>query len=121
VTTDESGTTGVGGLEAAVFLAELVMLAALVGVGIALPSSTVAKVVAAVALPAVAIAVWGRWLAPRAPRRLPHRSGLVAKVAIFAVTALLLALAGPVWVAVVFLVVTEAVVVAAERRRGPAR
>jgi hypothetical protein len=110
-----------GALEIGVFLAELAMLAALVYVGIVLPSSVIGRVVLVVVLLGVFVAVWGRWLAPRAPRRLPARPGLVVKVVVFAVGAALLAWAGPLLLALVFLVVTEAVVVAAEIRRRPLR
>jgi amino acid transporter len=108
-----------GALEIAVFLAELALLAVLVHVGIALPDSVVGRIVLALVLVVVFVVVWGRWLAPRAPRRLPPRPGLALKVVIFAIGAALLGWAGPLWAAIVFLVVTEAVVVAAERRRRP--
>jgi hypothetical protein len=52
---------------------------------------------------------------------LSHRPGLALKVVLFVVGAGLLAWAGSVVLAVVFLVVTEAVVVAAEVRRGARR
>ncbi|MCD2192705.1 DUF2568 domain-containing protein [Actinomycetospora endophytica] len=110
-----------GALEIGVFLAELAMLAALVHVGIALPDSVIGRVVLVVVLVGVFVAVWGRWLAPRARRRLPPRPGLVLKVVLFAIGAALLAWAGPLYLAIVFLVVTEAVVVAAEVRRRPLR
>ena len=111
----------VGTLEAGVFLAEMATLAALLYVGIALPESIGVKVLAAVALPTVVAVGWGRWLAPHAPWPLPPRAAFGLKVGLFAVVALLLALAGPVWVGVVFLVVTEALVVAAEQHRRPGR
>jgi len=110
-----------GALEVVVFLAELAMLAALVYVGVVLPGSVLGRVVLVVVLLAAFVAVWGRWLAPRAPRRLAHRPGLILKVVVFAVGAALLAWAGPLVLAVVFLLVTEAVVVAAEVRRRPLR
>ncbi|HEY2194137.1 MAG TPA: DUF2568 domain-containing protein [Actinomycetospora sp.] len=111
-----------GILEIGVFLAELALLAVLVYVGIALPGTVVGRIVLTIVLVVVVfVVVWGRWLAPRAPRRLPPRPGLALKVAIFAVGAALLAWSGVVVPAVVFLVVTEAVVVAAELRRRPLR
>ena len=91
------------------------MIVALVYAGVVLPASVLGRVALALALPVVVIVVWGRWLAPRAPRRLPPRAGLALKVALFAGTSVLLGLAAPVGVAVAFLVLTEAVIVAAER------
>ncbi len=117
--TSEPGDPGV--LEIGVFLAELAMLAALVYVGVVLPDSVLGRIVLVVVLLAVFVAAWGRWLAPRAPHRLPPVPGLVVKVVVFAVGAALLAWAGPFWLAVAFFVVTEAVVVAAEVRRRPVR
>ena len=110
-----------GALEIGVFLAELAMLAALVYVGVVLPGSVLARIVLVVVLLAVFVGGWGRWLAPRAPRRLAPVPGLVAKVVVFAVGSALLAWAGPTGVAVAFLAVTEVVVVAAELRRRPPR
>jgi hypothetical protein len=110
-----------GALEIGVFLAELAMLAALVYVGMALPATVLGRVVLVVVLLGVFVAVWGRWLAPRALRRLPPHPGLALKVVVFAVGAALLAWAGPLLLGIVFLVVTEAVVVAAEVRRRPLR
>lgn len=105
-------------LDAGVFVAELALLAALVYAGAVIPTSTLGKVLAAIALPVVLGVVWGRWLAPRAGRPLPPRAALAAKVGLFALAAVLLAIAGPLWLAGAFLVVTEVVVVAAERARG---
>lgn len=119
ISDDPPSTPGV--LEIGVFLAELALLAALVYAGVVLPGSLVGRIVLTVVLVGVFVVVWGRWLAPRAPRRLSHRPGLALKVVLFAVGAALLARAGAVVVAVVFLVVTEAVVVAAELRRGARR
>jgi hypothetical protein len=110
-----------GALEIGVFLAELALLAALIYAGVVIPGSLVGRVVLTVVLAAVFVVMWGRWLAPRAPRRLSHRPGLALKVVLFVVGAGLLAWAGSVVLAVVFLVVTEAVVVAAEVRRGARR
>lgn len=114
---DERRGSASGVLEAGAFLVELMMLGALVYVGVVLPGSVVGRVVLAVVLPVVVAVIWGRWLAPRAPRRLPFRRGLMLKIVLFAVTAVLLGWAGPLVVAIVFFVVTEGVVVAAEAGR----
>jgi amino acid transporter len=117
VTSEESP----GALEIGVFVAELALLAALVYVGIALPGTVLGRVVLVVVLVGVFVAVWGRWLAPRAPRRLDPRPGLALKVVVFAIGAALLAWAGPLLLGLVFFVVTEVLVVAAEVRRRPLR
>jgi hypothetical protein len=57
------------GLDALAFLAELVLVAAAALVGWVLGSSVLVSLLLAVALPAVVVVVWGRWLAPRSPRR----------------------------------------------------
>jgi hypothetical protein len=106
-----------GVLEAGAFFAEVLMLVALVYVGVALPTAVVARVVLAILLPLGVAAIWGRWLAPRATRRLPIWPGLALKVALFAATAVLLGLAGQIVLALAFFVVTEGVVVAAELGR----
>lgn len=106
-------------LEAGAFVAELMMLAALVYVGVVLPGSVAGRIALAIALPVVAAVIWGRWLAPRAARRLPYRPGLLLKIAIFAITAVLLGWAGPLLLAILFFVVTEGIVIAAERGRRP--
>jgi hypothetical protein len=116
---DERRGSASGVLEAGAFVAELMMLAALVYVGVMLAGSVAGRVALAVGLPVVVAVIWGRWLAPRAPRRLPFRTGLILKIALFAITAALLGWAGPLALAIVFFVVTEGVVVAAERGRRP--
>jgi hypothetical protein len=120
VTSGET-SAGSGLLEAGAFLAELAMLAALVYVGIVLPDSVVGRIALVVVLVAVFVVGWGRWLAPRARRRLAPVPGLVAKVVIFAIGSALLAWAGPIGLAIAFFVVTEVIVVAAELRRRPVR
>ena len=116
---DERRGSAPGVLEAGAFVVEVMMLAALVYVGVVLPGSVVGQVVLAVGLPVVVAVVWGRWLAPREPRRLPYRRGLALKIVLFAMTSVLLAWAGPLVPAIVFFVVTEGIVVAAERGRKP--
>jgi hypothetical protein len=110
---------GTGALEVGAFLAEILMLAALVYVGVTLPTSIAGRVALALLLPLVVAAIWGRWLAPRAARRLPPRPGLALKVVLFAITSVLLAVVAPIVAAVVFFLATEGVVVAAELRRRP--
>lgn len=108
-----------GVLEVGAFFAEVLLLVALVYVGVALPTSIVGRVVLALALPLAVSVIWGRWLAPRAARRLAPRPGLALKIALFAGTSVLLGLVGNVVAAVVFFALTEAVVIAAELGRRP--
>jgi len=116
---DKQRSSAIGVLEVGAFLAEVLMLVALVYVGVTTPASAVGRVVLAIALPLAVSVVWGRWLAPHAARRLPPRPGLAVKIALFAATAVLLGLVGLLVVAVVFLVVTEGLVIAAELGRRP--
>src|ERR1700759_1325957 len=92
--TDER-RSGPAALEAGAFLAELALLAALVYAGLVLPSTVAGRIALAVVLVGSFVVVWGRWLAPRAPRRLPPRPGLVLKVVLFAAGSVLVAVAGP--------------------------
>ncbi|HET6174299.1 MAG TPA: DUF2568 domain-containing protein [Gaiellales bacterium] len=104
----------VGLLQIAVFLDELVLLAVLVTAGIRLGDGAVASTVLAILLPLAAAAIWGRWLAPRARRRLRHPLRLIAKLAQIAVASALLAASGLVWWAAAFLVVSAALFTAGE-------
>jgi hypothetical protein len=67
------------------FVAELGLLVALgvVGWRVADASATWTRVGAAVLLPVAGAAVWGRWVAPRAARRLPDPSRLGVEVVLF--------------------------------------
>lgn len=83
------------------FLAEIVMLGTLVGVGLDLASSAVARLALAVLLPLAAAVVWGVWLAPAARRRLQGAALLTLKIVLFCATAIGTALTGHhVWAAV---------------------
>jgi hypothetical protein len=98
----------VGALQVAVFLVELVLLAAFAVAGARLVDGTVASVALAVALPLAAAIAWGRRLAPRAQRRLPHPARLAAKLALVAAASVLLAWAGLPWWGAGFFVVSAA-------------
>lgn len=79
---------------------ELCAFAALAFWGAELDASTAVKVAAAVAAPALAIAVWATWIAPKASARLTDPARLVAESAVFTAAALaLLAAAGVCWAA----------------------
>src|SRR6202012_3297811 len=79
------------------------------GGGPALPLA--GRIVLAVAAPLVAMAIWGRWLAPRARSRLRDPLRLVVELVLFAVAAAALAAGGPVLAAVVFAVIAMGVAV----------
>lgn len=73
------------------FLAELGMLGCLAWGGWVLAPEGPAEPVVAIALPAVAVAIWSQWVAPRAPRRLADPERLRLETALF--TGALLAVA----------------------------
>ncbi|GAA1616852.1 YrdB family protein [Actinoplanes couchii] len=76
------------------FLTELVLFAALAYAGAVLPDQLALQIAFAVAAPAVAITVWGLYLAPRAERRLPEPWGFLAEVVLFAAAGAGVAAAG---------------------------
>jgi hypothetical protein len=93
----------VGLLEVAVFLDELVLLAAFAVAGAHLADGTIARIALAVALPLAVAVIWGLRLAPRAERRLGHPARLAAKLALVAAASALLVWADlPWWGAIVF-------------------
>ena len=101
-------------LQVAVFLDELVLLAAFAVAGARLVDGTLASIALATALPLAAAVVWGLLLAPRAQRRLGHPSRLIAKLVLVAAAAVLLAWAGlPLWAAI-FFVASAALLTAGE-------
>jgi hypothetical protein len=104
----------VGPLQIAVFVDELALLAVLGIAGARLGDGAVASTLLAILLPLAAAAVWGRWLAPRAQRRLRHPMRLAAKLALVAVSAGLLAWSGPLWWGVAFLVISAALLTGGE-------
>jgi hypothetical protein len=95
----------IGLVDALAFLCEiaLVVLLAVAGwrlgasAGLAEPLPVLLGVVLALALPAAAVAVWGRWLAPRAAHRLPQPWRLDVQIALFVAAGLAVAGVGLVW------------------------
>jgi len=80
------------------FALELCAFAGLAYWGAGLDASTAIRIAAAIAAPAVAIGVWGRWIAPKAPARLLDPARLEAESAVFvAATAAIAASAGVIW------------------------
>lgn len=104
-------------LDAVVFVVELVLLVVLAISGASIDAPLVVRVALAVVLVTGAALVWGRWLAPRAPHPLGHPRRLVAKLGVFAVAAIAFATTDHVGGAVVFFIVSAALVVASERQR----
>ena len=88
---------------------ELALLAALAVTGWRLGDGPVLQVLLAVLLPLVAVAVWGRLVAPRASRRLPDPARLLVETSLFVVSAVGLVLVGSVWVGVAYGVVAVGV------------
>jgi Protein of unknown function (DUF2568) len=108
----------VGVLQVAVFLDELVLLAAFAVAGARLVDGTIASIALAAALPLAAAVVWGLLLAPRAQRRLGHPARLVAKLALVAAASLLLVWAGLPWWGAIFFVASAALLTAGELSEG---
>lgn len=77
------------------FLAELGLLACLAVGGWQRGDSLLASVLLGLGLPLVAAAVWGRWVAPRAARRLGDPARLGVEVTLFAAALLLMTGAEP--------------------------
>jgi len=84
----------VGALDVLAFLAEVVLLGAAAFVGWVLGDSVLASVLLAVALPVLIAVVWGRWLAPRSPRRISALGRWRVQLALILVIGLLAATAG---------------------------
>jgi hypothetical protein len=76
-------TPELGPLAGVRFLSELALLAALAFIGAAMFEGLVASVVAGVALPLAAAAIWGTFVAPRAPRHLGNPARTIVEVLIF--------------------------------------
>jgi hypothetical protein len=104
----------VGVLQVAVFLDELVLLAAFAVAGARLVDGTIASIALGAALPLAAAVIWGLLLAPRAQRRLGHPARLTAKLVLVAAASLLLAWAGLLLWAAIFFVASAALLTAGE-------
>ncbi|HEY9293494.1 MAG TPA: YrdB family protein [Microlunatus sp.] len=113
---EESESPGSLALGVVVFLVELVLLAVLAWSGARLGSPSLPlAILLAVVLPGVAALIWGRWLAPRATRRLHEPTRLIVKLALLAIAAGLLALSGVIVPAVAFMVLGGVIVCVGER------
>lgn len=84
------------------FLLELALLGAAVAIGLLLPTALPIRITLAVLLPVVVVLVWGRWMAPRASRRLAASGRLLLQTGLFAIAVVGLAALGQVGWAVLF-------------------
>lgn len=107
----------VGLLAGARFLSELVMLAALAWIGSAMFDALVLRIVAGFALPLAAVALWGTFVAPRAPRHLGDPARTIVEVLIFGFAVVGLLVFGQPWFAAI-LAVLYAVGKVYDRRVG---
>lgn len=81
------------------FLIELAALVTFAFVGVLLPDGII-RLVAGAAAVAVFVALWGRYAAPRARRRLKGQPLLLFKIAVFTLAVIVLwAISQPVWAA----------------------
>lgn len=74
------------------FLTELALFAGLAVAGARLGDNVALSVVDAILLPAVAIVVWGRFIGPKAARRLAEPARFAVEFVLFAAAGVLLAL-----------------------------
>ena len=89
----------VGVLAGVRFLSELVMLAAMAYIGSAMFDSLVLRIIAGFALPLAAAALWGTFVAPRAPRHLGNPARTIVEVLIFGFAVVGLLVFGQPWLA----------------------
>jgi hypothetical protein len=97
------------------FLTELALLGGLALAGTRLGGGLALAIVDAVLLPVAAAAIWGLFIAPKAPRRLPEPARFLVEFALFAVTGVVLALVG--WVVAGIVLAVVGIGVAALTRR----
>lgn len=109
-----------GVLAVLVLLDELLLLVVLAVAGAGIGGPLPLRVILATALPLACVVIWGRWLAPRAPRRLEPPGLLTGKVGMALIASLLLAATGPAVWAGLFFVFSAALMAIAESRPRPA-
>ncbi|MFJ1762243.1 YrdB family protein [Amycolatopsis sp. NPDC088138] len=108
--------SGIAGVVLTVrFLTELALLGGLALAGTQLGGGLALAIVDAILLPVVAAAIWGLFIAPRAPRRLPEPARFLVEFALFAATGVVLALVG--WVVAGIVLAVAGIGVAALTRR----
>lgn len=89
-------------------LLEVALLAAGIGIGLALAAPLAVRIVVAVVLPVAVIAVWAVWVAPRAPRRLTDGGRLLLETVLFALAVIGLAAVGAIGWAIALAVLAAA-------------
>ncbi|MEZ0447152.1 YrdB family protein [Cellulomonas sp. ICMP 17802] len=99
----------VGVLGVLAFLCELAMVALLAVAGWRLGPSTPASLALAVGLPAVAVAIWARWMAPASRHRLRRGPRVAAQTALFVAVGAVCVAAGLAAWGVTFAVIASAV------------
>lgn len=97
------------------FLTELALFAGLAVAGARLGGNVPLSVVNAILLPSVAIAVWARFVGPKAARRLPEPARFIVEFVLFAAAGVLLALTD--WLIPGITVAATGIVIAALTRR----
>ena len=103
------------------FLCELVMIGLLAVAGWRLGTSTALSVALAVVLPAVAIAIWARWMAPTSGHRLRRGPRVAAQTALFIAVGTVCIYAGLTTWGIVFSIVASAVFAGARDADAPRR
>ena len=88
------------------FLLELCVLAALAYWGFQTADSLLLKIVLGIGAPLLVAVIWGRFMAPTSKGRLTGLRYLLAKLVIFGVAAIALAVAGQVTLAIIFAIVS---------------
>lgn len=87
------------------FLLELVMLAAFIYWGFQTGTETIVKIILGVGAALVAVVIWGRFMAPRSPRRLKGTAYIILKFVLFGIAALALVAVGQTTIAIIFIAV----------------
>lgn len=90
------------------------MIALLAVAGWRIGASTPTRIALAIGLPAVAVAIWARWMAPSSAHRLRRRPRVAAQTALFVAVGVVCVLAGLVGWGIAFAVVASAVFAGAE-------
>ena len=104
------------------FALELCAIAALIYWGLETVSNPAIGIVLALAATGLFVAVWGRWIAPKASHRLQDPARLVTELLVFAASVAALAAAGRAHLAIAFaiLIVLNEVLLGALRQRETA-
>lgn len=104
--TRSSGGAGRSAFLALRFANEVWTICVLAWAGASFNAAIPVRIVLAVALPSVFAVFWGLIMAPRSKRRLPHPARMITEIAVFGVSAGLLALSGHVLGAVIYVAVS---------------